>query len=162
MCWSSCEQLLDPAEARPPGPLSIVGRLGVVAEDPAGEVGQGDADARRAEVGDEDVAGVGPERELARRPAARARADVALGDQSAIDQLADAPRDDGPAEARPRDELRARPGAAEPDLVEDDDERVERPRRAAGRRPIAVGEGRRHPRPRSYACRPLPIDDFCT
>ena len=72
--WSSVEQLLDPAEARPPGPASIVGRLVVVAEDPAGEVGQRDVDARRAEVGDEDVAGVGPERELARRPAARARA----------------------------------------------------------------------------------------
>ena len=65
--------------------------------------------------------------------------DVALDDEPALDQLADALGDDRPAEAGPRDELGARARPPEPDLVEDDDERVERlvrqraPRRGARR-----------------------------
>ena len=92
----------------------------MVAEDPAVEGRQRDVDARRAEVGDEDVAGVGAERQLARRPAAGARAGVALDDEAALDQLADALGDDRPAQARPLDQLGARPRAAEADLVEDE------------------------------------------
>ena len=77
-----------------------------------------------------------PERQLARRPAAGARADVTLDDQTALDELADPLRHDGPAETGPGDQLRARPRAPQADLVEDHDERVEglvRQRRAKGR-----------------------------
>ena len=44
--------------------------------------------------------GVGAERQLARRATAGARPDVALGDEPALDELADALRDDRPAQAR--------------------------------------------------------------
>ena len=98
----------------------------MVAEDPAVERGHRDVDARRAEVGDEDVAGLGAERQLAWRPAAGARPDLALDDQAAVDELADPLGDDRPTEPGPRDQLGARPRAAEPDLVEHDDQRVER------------------------------------
>ena len=97
----------------------------MVAEDPPVEARHRDVDARGAEVRDEDVAGVGAERQLARRTAARARSDLAFGDQAAIEQLADALRDDGPPEPRPRDQLRPRSRATEPDLVEDHDQGVE-------------------------------------
>ena len=60
------------------GPASISRRLVVMAEDPAVEGRDRDVDARRAEVRDEDVPGLGPERQLARRPAAGRRPDVAL------------------------------------------------------------------------------------
>ena len=104
-----CEQLIEQRRRRgrdsASGPASIRGRLVVVAEDPAVEGRQRDVDARRAEVGDEDVAGIRPERELARRPAAGARPDVALDDESAVDQLADPLGDDRPAETGPLDEL---------------------------------------------------------
>ena len=102
-----------------------LGRLVVMAEDPPVEARDRDVDARRAEVRDEHVAGVRAERQLARRPAARAGSDLALGDQPAIDQLADALRDDGPPEARPRDQFGPRSRATEPDLVEDHDQGVE-------------------------------------
>ena len=110
-------------------------RLVVMAEDPAVEGGHRDVDARRAEVGDQDVTGVGPERQLARRTAAGARPDVALDDEPALDQLADPLGDDRPAEPGPVDQLRARAGPSEADLVEHDDERVERlVRQRAGHR----------------------------
>ena len=147
-----------PGRGRPPGPASISGGLVVVAEDPPVEGRHRDVDARRAEVGDEDVAGVGPERQLARRPAAGARPDVALDDEPALDELADALGDDRPAEAGPRDELRARSRPPEADLVEDHDERIERlvgERPADGRR-VVVGHAaiiRRFDRSSS---------DFCT
>ena len=103
-----------------------LGGLVVVAQDPAVEARDGDVDARGAEVRDEDVARLGAERQLARRPTARARPDLALRHQAAVDQLADALGDDGPTEAGPGDELGPRPRATEPDLVEDRDQRVER------------------------------------
>ena len=80
--------------------------LVVVTEDPAVERRHRDVDARRAEVGHEDVAGVGPERQLPRRAAAGAGPDVAFGDQPALDQLADPLGDDRPAQPVRVDELR--------------------------------------------------------
>ena len=102
------------------------GRLVVVTQDPAVEGRDRDIDAGGAEVGDQDVAAVGVEGQLARRPAARAGPDVALGDEAALDQLADPLRDDRPAQAGPLDELGSRPRPSEPDLVEHRDERIER------------------------------------
>ena len=89
------------------GPASIARRLVVMAEDPAVERRDRHVDARRAEVGDQDVAGVGPERQLARRPAAGARPDVALDDEPALDELADPLGDDRPAEPGPRRRARS-------------------------------------------------------
>ena len=97
----------------------------MVAEDPAVERRHGDVDRGRAEVGDQDVAGVGAERQLAGRPAAGARARVALDDEPAIQELRDALGDDAAAEAGARDEVAARLRVAQPDLVEDGDERVQ-------------------------------------
>src|SRR6185436_11733660 len=68
--------------------------LVVMAEDPAVEARDGHVDAGRAEVRHQDVPGVRPERELAGRPAARARTDVAFREEPAIDQLADPAGDD--------------------------------------------------------------------
>ena len=107
-----------------------------MAEDPAVEGRDRDVDARRAEVGDQDVTGVGAERQLARRPAAGARPDVAFADQPAIDQLADPLGDDRAAEAGPVDQLGARLDRPEADLVEDHDEGVER---LVGERPERPG-----------------------
>ncbi len=119
------EQRVDPVEAGLRAGLDR-GRLVVVGEDPPVERGQRDVDAGRAEVRDQDVPGVGPEGQAARRPAAGARPDVALGDEPAVHELADPLRDDRPAEPGPRDQLGPRARPAEPDLVEDRDERVER------------------------------------
>ncbi len=129
---SELEQLIDPVEAGLRAGLDP-GGLVVVAEDPPVEVRERDVDARGAEVGDEDVAGVGAERELARWPAAGARPDLAFDDQAALEQLADALGDDRPAETGPRDQLGAGSGPPEADLVEHHDERIER----------LVGHGRR-------------------
>ena len=118
------EQRVDALEAAL-RPVLDPGGFVVVTEDPAIEARDGDVDARGAEVGDQDVAGVGAEGQLARWAAAGARAEVALAHEPAVDELLDASRDDRPAQAGPRDELGARPRAAEPDLVEDRDERVE-------------------------------------
>ena len=71
------EQRVDAVEATLGAGLDP-GRLVVVAEDPAVEGRHRDIDAGRAEVGDQDVAAVGPEGQLARRPAAGARPDIAL------------------------------------------------------------------------------------
>ena len=89
-------------------------------------VGDGNVDAGRPEIGDQHVAGVRGEGQLAWRPAARARPGLALGHEPAVDQLADALGDDRPRQAGTDDELGARPRPAEPDLVEDRDQRVER------------------------------------
>ena len=103
----------------------MLGRLVVVAEDPPVEGRHRDVDARGAEVGDQDVPGIAPGSELPRRAAAGARADIALRDEAALDQLADPLGDDRPSESGPGDQLRARARSAEPDLVEDRDEGVE-------------------------------------
>ena len=132
------EQRVDPVQAALRAGLDP-GRLVVVAEDPAVERRDRDVDARRPEVGDEDVPAVGAERQLARRPAAGARPDVALGDEPALDQLADPLGDDRPPEPGPGDQLGARPRPAEADLVEDRDERVER---LVGQRPERPGRRR--------------------
>ena len=105
---SDVEQRVDPVEARAPGrPRSRAGSSWWPRIRPSRVVDR-DVDARRAEVGDEDVAGVGPERQLARRPAAGARPDVALDDEPALDQLADALGDDGPPQPVRVDQLGAR------------------------------------------------------
>ena len=119
------EQRVDPVEAGLRAGLDRR-RLVVMAEDPPVERGDRHVDARRPEVRDEDVAGVGAERQLARRPAAGARSDVALGDEPAVHELPDPLRDDRPPQPGPRDQLGPRPRPAEPDLVEDGDQRVER------------------------------------
>ena len=82
------------------------------------------------------------ERQLARWPPAGARPDVALDDEAAVDQLADALGDDRRAEAGPLDQLRPRPGPSEADLVEDDDERVEGLVRDASGAAVATRRGR--------------------
>ena len=102
------------------------GGLVVVAEDPPVEARDGHVDARRAEIRDQDVAGLGVERQLSRRPSAGARTEVALDHEPAVHELADTLRDDRATEPGPGDELRARPRPAETDLVEHRDERVER------------------------------------
>ena len=79
----------------------------MVPQDPAVQVGDGDVDAGCAEVRDEHVARGRAERQLSRRPAARARADVALDDQTALEELADALGHDRPPETGPRHELGA-------------------------------------------------------
>ncbi len=119
------EQLVDALEAclRAGGD---VGRLVTMAEDAAVEVGDGDVDARRAEVGDEHVAGVRAERHLARRAAAGARANVIVDDEPELDQLGHALGDDAATQARARHQLGPRTRPCLPDLVEDRDERIER------------------------------------
>ena len=137
------EQLLDPVE-RDVRAVRDAGRLVVVAQDAAVERGHGDVDRGRTEVGDEDVSGVRPERQLARGPAAGAGTRVALDDQASIEELGDPLGHDAPAEAGVRDEVAARLGVAQADLVQDRDQRVEcllgdRPGgRAAGGVPIGA------------------------
>ena len=81
------EQLVDAGQAAL-RPVADVGRLVAVGDDPAVERGQRHIDARRAQVGDEDVAGVRAEGELARRSAAGARSGVTVAHQADRDQLA--------------------------------------------------------------------------
>ena len=76
-----------------------------MAEDAAGQVGHADADAGRAQVGDQHVTGVGPEGQLAGRATAGARPHLALGDETAIEQVLHAAGDDRPAEAGSRAKL---------------------------------------------------------
>ena len=128
-----------------------------MAEDPAVEGRDRDVDAGRAEVGDEHVPGVRAERQLAGRPAAGARPDVALGHEPALDQLADPLGDDRPAQTGAGDELGARPRPPEPDLVEDDDERVERLVRA-GARCWRVDRGRRRSTLVHARCYAVPVE----
>jgi hypothetical protein len=143
------EQLLDPPE----DPLRAVAdarRLGVAAQDPAGQVRDGDADARRAEVRHEHVPRVRSEPELARWSAARARTHVAFDHEPPVDQLLDPAGDDRAPEPRPRPELRTRPRAAQPDLVQDHDEGVQHfvgnGRQSVGQRWIHAGMLLRHGR----------------
>ena len=73
------EEFLDPGQAGL-RPVLDYRRLVTVGQDPPIEGRQRDVDARRTEVGNEDVAGIGPKRQLPWRPTAGARADVALRD----------------------------------------------------------------------------------
>ena len=138
------EQRLDPVEAAF-GPGLDPHRLVVVTEDPAVEGRDGDVDAGRAEIGDQDVAGVGAEGQLAWRSTAGARADVALADEPALDQLADALRDDRAAESGAGHQLRPRQRPSKADLVEHGDQGVER---FVGQRPEPCRGGRRRVRRR--------------
>ena len=132
----------------------------MVTEDPSIEGRQGDVNTRGAQVRDEDMTCVRPEGQLARRPSARARPDVALRDQPTVDKLADPPDDDRPAETRPVDELRAGSGSAEADLVEDKDQRVER---LVRQRPDATGSERWIVGHAAIIRRAAPrLRDFCT
>ena len=76
-----------------------VGRLGAVEEDLAREVGQGDVRTGRAEVGDEQVAGVGAEAEKPGSAATGRDADAILGQQAVVDQRLDPLRQNRAAEA---------------------------------------------------------------
>ena len=118
------EELFDPGEDCVRAG-SDVARLLELDEDRAGQVRNRDVHARRTEVGDEQVARVGPQPNEAWCPPARRRPEVALGEDAVRDQLAHALGDDGPAEPgrvhqrRPR----ARPVAA--DVVEHADDPLE-------------------------------------
>ena len=91
------DQRLHPGEDHL-GSRGDVRRFRDMVEDPAGEIGRGDVDARRPQVGNEDVAGRPLEDELARPPAARARSDARFGQEAAVDELGDALGDDRPAQ----------------------------------------------------------------
>jgi hypothetical protein len=114
----------------------------VVTEDPAVERRHRHVDARRAEVGDEDVAARARNVSCrGGRPPVLGRPDVALGHQAALDELADALGHDRPTQTGPRHELGTRARPPEPDLVEDDNERVKRlvRQRAEPARPFRCG-----------------------
>ena len=123
---------LDPAQhdVRPRGDVR---RLARVCEDRARQVDHRDVDARRAEVGDEEVPGRRAEAHGARRPPTRRRADLSALEEAARDELADPLDDDGAAQARGGRELRARRGTVCADVVED--------RREPGN-PLGRGGGR--------------------
>ena len=97
----------------------------MVAQDPAIEARDGDVDARRAEVGDQDVPGSAQKASWRGGRPPVLGAEIAFHHEPAIDELLDPSRDDRPAEAGAGDQLGARARPAEPDLVEDRDERVE-------------------------------------
>ena len=99
-----------------------------------GEVGERDVRARRAEVGDEQVARVGAEAEQPRRPAARRDADAVLREQPVVEQRVDPLRQDGAAEPGRLRELRAGRRAVRAHVVEDGDEAVGLERDAGLRR----------------------------
>ncbi len=101
------EELVDAVEAAL-GAVADVGRLVAVSENPSVERGHRDVDARGAQVGDEDVAGLGVEVQLAWRPATGAPPEATLAHEAALDQLAHPLGDDRATETGPRDELRAR------------------------------------------------------
>ena len=82
-----------------------VRRLGGVREDLPGKVGDGDVDARRAEVGDEQMPGVGAEADGPRRAAPGRRADAALGDEPVVGERGQPLADQRPAEPGRLDEL---------------------------------------------------------
>jgi len=96
--------------------------LVVMAQDPSIEGRDRDIDARRAQVRDEDMSGVSPERELSRRPPPGAWTRVAFADQSPIHQLGNAAGNDRPAKAGSLDELRTRSRSSKANLIEDHDE----------------------------------------
>ena len=78
-----------------------------MSQDPPVKTGDRHVNACGTEVGEENVTGVRSEGQLAGRPAARARPGLALGDQPAVDQLADALSDDRPRQAGTDDKLGA-------------------------------------------------------
>ena len=115
------EQLLDPGEAAL-RPGADVRRLVAVAKDATVQIGDRDVDARRTEVADEEVTGIGTEPDAPRRPAAGARACLGVLDEPEAPQLAETLRDDGAAQPGGRHELRAGARAPSADRVEDHDE----------------------------------------
>jgi len=131
---------------------------------PTVQRGRRDIDAGGAKVGHHQVTRVAPEGQLPGWPAARARPDLTLDDQPAVDELPDPLCDDAPTQPRAVDQLGARPGATEADLVEHRDQRVERVvghRRTSTRVP---GHGNlprlfRHAAQCTFGCR---VADFCT
>jgi hypothetical protein len=101
-----------------------------VNEDLASEVRERDVGARRAQVGDEQVAGVGAEAEQPRRTTSRRWPKPVLGEKAVVEQRLDILRDDRPPEAGGLDQ--ARPGGrpVQANVVEHRDEGV----RGGGRR----------------------------
>ena len=95
-----------------------------VHEDLAGEVGERDVRARRAEVGDEQVARVGAEAEQPGRAAAGRDADAVLRQQPVVEQRVDPLRQDGAPEPGRLRELGAGRRAVRAHVVEDGDEAV--------------------------------------
>ena len=119
------EELLDACEHRVRSGRDV-GALGAVDEDLAREIGERDVHARRAEVGDEQVARVGAETEQPRRPASSRRAEAVLGEEAVVEERVDALRDDRPAEAGRLDEAGAGRLAVDADVVEHRHEPVRR------------------------------------
>ena len=120
----SREQALDPAEDGF-GSGGNIRRLGEVAECLPAEVRDRDVDARRTEIRDEQVTGRCLEGQLPGRPAAGARTDVTFRHEASIDELPHPLRNDRATQAGALTDLRSRPGAAQADLIEDDDQGVE-------------------------------------
>ncbi len=103
-------------------------------DDFPGEIGERDVCARRAEVGHEQIAGVGAEPEQARRPATRRDADAVLREQPVVEQRVDPLRQHRAAEPGRLRELRPRGRAVRAHVVEDGDEAVGLERDAGLRR----------------------------
>ena len=117
------EELLD-AGQHGVGAGRDVGRLLPVDDDLAREVGERDVGARRAEVGDEQVARVGAEAEQPRRPAARRDTEAILCQQPVVEQRVDPLGQHRAAEPGRLRELRPRGRAVCADVVEHGDEAV--------------------------------------
>ena len=117
------EERLDPLEhgVRPGGDVGV---LLPVHDDLARQVGERHVGARRAEVGDEEIAGVGAETEQPRCAAAGRDADAVLREQAALEQRRDALDQDRAAEAGRGAELGTRRRPVGPDVVEHGDEAV--------------------------------------
>ena len=109
-------------------------RLLDVHDDLAGEVGDGDVDARGAQVGDEQMAGVRPEAEEPGRPPAGRRPELALGEEPVLDELGDSLGHDCASQARRVHQPRPGRGAVRADEVEHRDEAVEALLSRAGHR----------------------------
>ena len=121
------EELLDACEHRVRAGRDV-GALCSVDEDLAREIGERDVHARRAEVGDEQIPGVGAEAEQPGRPASRRRAEPVLGQEAVVEERVDALRDDRPAETRRLDEASAGRLTVDADVVEHGHEPVRRGR----------------------------------
>ena len=94
-------------------------------EQPSGEVGHPDSEARRAQLGDEHAAGVRPEAQLTRCATARRRAEVAVFHQAAVDQLGEPLGDHRAAEPGPAAQLGPGADGTGAHEVEHGHERVE-------------------------------------
>jgi hypothetical protein len=112
------EQDVHPVQAAVRSSLDP-GRLVVMTKDPAVQGGHRDIDAGGAQVRHEEMASIGPERQLAGRPPTRRWTDFAFSDQPALHELADALRDDRSAQARVLDDLRPGPGVPVTDGIQD-------------------------------------------